>query len=563
MNPKAPHRFSRPAGDFFQQLDNPSGSLNPVYSQVKNGIDMNHGWKIHADLVTDLSKDEGLAKMGRGADLSIIDQDLADAFDQRLGKLGLNFDDFNKFYGTAYQMYGDPGMPNRLPRYADPNDIVSASEVFDRHNSKYKMGLAQYGEGRHITAYPQSLENRDSLIKSLEDTLGNRLVDQNDPAYRATLKTRDTGVKNHPLSRGVSGRFTTDYLDSDPTTGKVDFSLSNETGNVPDEYKISGAMNPEQINNINKVTEEMPEMRELLHGKDGYVSPYKTIEQIAEERSTGKIALSFPGMFTAFEGTSIDEYNGRVPLPQILKNGQTQTMAPPAPQPVARAPQPAAPAPATIHGQPADQVPKHLGGTLEPGAAIPQNIPQQPTLPPHLTGQTAPAQPVTPRPQPAATVTPRRQIPLGQPVQAAAPTSAPTAAPTATTKPVGRPVISVTASPPPPTGAGAQQASAQVTQTGNATPKPVAKVTATVQNTPPPPAKVVTSGAPTPKPLLKKTGDDISKALLGGTKGTRNIKLAGAAALLGLGAYTVNKKSHQTNDDYDRKLEMQRRGMMM
>ena len=176
-----------------------------------------------------------------------------------------------------------------------------------------------------------------------------------------------------------------------------------------------------------------------------------------------------------------------------------------------------------------------------------------------------------PMPTPAAasastsspTANPRRQIPLGQPVQAAAPTSAPTAAPTATTKPVGRPVISVTASPPPPTGAGAQQASAQVTQTGNATPKPVAKVTATVQNTPPPPAKVVTSGAPTPKPLLKKTGDDISKALLGGTKGTRNIKLAGAAALLGLGAYTVNKKSHQTNDDYDRKLEMQRRGMMM
>ena len=198
------------------------------------------------------------------------------------------------------------------------------------------------------------------------------------------------------------------------------------------------------------------------------------------------------------------------------------------------------------------------------------DIPQEPTLPDFLTGQApsptpppaaaAPTpQPVAPTPQPTATVTPRRQIPLGQPVQAAAPTSAPTA----TTKPVGRPVISVTASPPPPTGAGAQQASAQVTQTGNATPKPVAKVTATVQNTPPAPAKVVTSGAPTPRPFLKKTGDDISKALLGGTKGTRNIKLAGAAALLGLGAYTVNKKSHQTNDDYDRKLEMQRRGMMM
>ena len=183
------------------------------------------------------------------------------------------------------------------------------------------------------------------------------------------------------------------------------------------------------------------------------------------------------------------------------------------------------------------------------------------TIPPPAAAPTP--QPVAPPPQPTATVTPRNQKPIGQPVQAAAPTSAPTAAPTATTKPVGRPVISVTASPPPPTGAGAQQTSAQVTQTGNATPKPVAKVTATVQNTPPAPAKVVTSGAPTPRPILKKTGDDISQALLGGTKGTRNIKLAGAAALLGLGAFAVSRNARPSSDDYERKLEMQRRGMMM
>ena len=205
------------------------------------------------------------------------------------------------------------------------------------------------------------------------------------------------------------------------------------------------------------------------------------------------------------------------------------------------------------------------------------DIPQEPTLPDFLTGQApsptpppaaaAPTpQPVAPTPQPTATVTPRRQIPIGQPAQNTAPTSAPTAAPTTTTKPLGRPVTSVTASAPPPTGAGAQQVSGQMTAavqdttnfSKNTTPGKIAAVVE--QNAPP---KSLTSGAPTPRPFLKKTGDDISKALLGGTKGTRNIKLAGAAALLGLGAYTVNKKSHQTNDDYDRKLEMQRRGMMM
>lgn len=156
--------------------------------------------------------------------------------------------------------------------------------------------------------------------------------------------------------------------------------------------------------------------------------------------------------------------------------------------------------------------------------------------------------------------------PPAAPAPAPAPASAPTAAPTTTTKPLGRPVTSVTASAPPPTGAGAQQVSGQMTAavqdttnfSKNTTPGKIAAVVE--QNAPP---KSLTSGAPTPRPFLKKTGDDISKALLGGTKGTRNIKLAGAAALLGLGAYTVNKKSHQTNDDYDRKLEMQRRGMMM
>ena len=189
------------------------------------------------------------------------------------------------------------------------------------------------------------------------------------------------------------------------------------------------------------------------------------------------------------------------------------------------------------------------------------NTPAASTTPPTPTPAPAPS------PAPAAAPTPQPAAPTPQPAaptpQPAAPTPAPTAAPTATTKPVGRPVTSATTSPPSPTGAGAQQVSAQVTQTGNATPKPVAKITAAVQNTPPPPAKVITSGAPTPRPLLKKTGDDISRALLDGTKGTRNIKLAGAAALLGLGAFAVSRNARSSSDDYERKLEMQRRGMMM
>jgi hypothetical protein len=193
-----------------------------------------------------------------------------------------------------------------------------------------------------------------------------------------------------------------------------------------------------------------------------------------------------------------------------------------------------------------------------PPAAAPA---PQPVVAPSPTPSPAAPAPTPAAPAPA-TVAPINQKPVGQPVQAAAPTSAPTT----TTKPVGRPVISVDTPPPPPTGAGAQKVSAQMTATvqdtvnfsKNTTPEKIAAVVEHHTQ-----AKVLTSGAPTPRQFLKKTGDDISKSLLGGTKGTRNIKLAGAAALLGLGAYAVSKKSHQTNDDYDRKLEMQRRGMMM
>jgi hypothetical protein len=82
--------------------------------------------------------------------------------------------------------------------------------------------------------------------------------------------------------------------------------------NSLEEYKISGKINPEEIDKINKITQEMPEMAELLHGKDGYISPYKTIEQIAQERSTGKIA---------FGNTKyVDNYVGD--LPTINKPGQ-------------------------------------------------------------------------------------------------------------------------------------------------------------------------------------------------------------------------------------------------
>ena len=322
------HKFS----DSGTQLDSPHPVLDPRYSDVRpSGVNQNHGWKIHADFVSDLTKDEAYARAGRASDLSIIDQDTADVFDRRLANLGVESKDFLNFYEKNH-------LQATGASFIDPNDIVSASEVFQESGLTYKIAPGKYGSGRHLSAYPQSLEARDEITAKLENKLGNRLVDQNDPNYRFNLPTeRGTGVVNTPISRGVSARFTTDYLGQDQATGKFnlasqfDENTFNDNGIVaPDKkYILTGEINPEQIQRINSLTAESPEIARLLHGEDGYVSPYKTIEQIAEERSTGKIPVTNapPKSSSSLAvNKTIDEYNYKGPLPPI--NGRGQVSAP-------------------------------------------------------------------------------------------------------------------------------------------------------------------------------------------------------------------------------------------
>jgi hypothetical protein len=324
----AAHGFSE-AG---MQLDSPNQILDPRYSSVRaNGINQNHGWKIHADFVSDLTKDEAYARAGRASDLSIIDQNTADIFDKRLANLGVDSNKFLNFYGKNH-------LKATGASFIDPNDIISASEVFQESGLTYKIAPDKYGSGRHLSAYPQSLEARDEITTKLEKKLGNRLVDQNDPNYRFNLPSdRDTGVKNTPISRGVSARFTTDYLGQDVATGKFDLasqfdeSTLNDKGIVAPDKKfiVTGEINPEQIQRINSLTAESPEMARLLHGEDGYVSPYKTIEQIAQERSSGKIPISDSpkaiGMLK--DAVPIDDYNYKGPLPAISRPGSVATGA--------------------------------------------------------------------------------------------------------------------------------------------------------------------------------------------------------------------------------------------
>jgi hypothetical protein len=73
-------------------------------------------------------------------------------------------------------------------------------------------------------------------------------------------------------------------------------------------------------------------------------------------------------------------------------------------------------------------------------------------------------------------------------------------------------------------------------------------------------------GASTGAPLkgsfnkLRQIGNDASKAVSEGMHGSKNLRLAGAAAILGVGAIAMKKRSSQ-NDDYQRRLAMQRQGV--
>lgn len=233
-------------------------------------------------------------------------------------------------------------------------------------------------------------------------------------------------------------------------------------------------------------------------------------------------------------GVTYTPAQGRVvPMPVAPKgprptvNTSAASTTPPTPTP-APAPNPA---PATIHGQPADRVPKHLGGTLEPGMPIPQNIPEQPALPSHLT----------------------------------APATATTSASTTTTKPIGRPVETAATKDRPrvifQSGKEAGSATAKkpeqiIGQVIDDTAKRLNQEAKVVGRQTAHAGEKIGAG-------LRKSSQDISRALLDGTKGTRNIKLLGAAALIGAGGYMMSKKTHRSNVDYDRQLEMQRRRNIM
>lgn len=226
---------------------------------------LNSGWKIHGDFGSRMSPQEAAAQLGLAFkspqfDLNegfiTVDKAKRAAAKARVDALTKNMPNppsgsnhFEDFVGTFFGYHKlrgglasirtgmiHPSSPKEgLPNYINPLDMLSFQEAMTESGIDYKVNPNVYGAGRHFTAYPQSLENRDRLIGILEKKVSSgdlNLVPQNDPTYRAGLSGGEGGKgnKNHPLSTHIQGRFTTDYAAAPDENGVIDYAKPGNIG---------------------------------------------------------------------------------------------------------------------------------------------------------------------------------------------------------------------------------------------------------------------------------------------------------------------------------------------
>ena len=300
------------------------------FEELIPDMNINHGWKIHGDFVKDIANEtEALLKMGLGpkgsssygghTGLQVIDQSTWQATAARLDKLGIptgtdsqslvhlrNALIFSRseHVGTTPDtiVNGRPykGMERFELRYSNPLDTISMMEVFDENQTQFKAS-AMYGEGREFTGYTQSIENRDKLISSLESRLGDRLEDVNPNILGGHQTEGATQV-----SKKITGRFTTEYTDIPSAGGAMDWASQNPAASKGQAaidnvmatnpqmrpYIHTGVIDDQSAANLQKLTDDFPVFNEMLHGPDGYVSPYATIEDTFSQQGydykTGK-----------------------------------------------------------------------------------------------------------------------------------------------------------------------------------------------------------------------------------------------------------------------------------
>ena len=319
--------YSRPGSITMQPgpMSSKIGHINsPKYTSKVPDMNINHGWKIHGDLVADLTHEEAFAKMGLEATdtgAKVIDQKAYDAFNSRLSKIGIdpgNTPNHAVDFGNSFLISrkteeiagpvvtqvvnGRPmqGVPQYKRGYSNPLDTLSMMEVFHENQTQYKAS-ALYRDGRSFTGYAQTLENRDKIITDLEQRLGDRLQDVDQKILGGHQTEGATQV-----SKKITGRFTTEYTDIPSAGGAMDWASQNPAGSKGQAaidnvmatnpqmrpYIHTGVIDDQSAANLQKLTDDFPVFNEMLHGPNGYVSPYATIEDTFSQQGydykTGK-----------------------------------------------------------------------------------------------------------------------------------------------------------------------------------------------------------------------------------------------------------------------------------
>lgn len=531
-----PKGYHKP--DFFNSENALESNVLVNRANEVHGVNTNHGWKLHADLKTELTIEEAYGKLGLKlndpenirAGWTVADQDVFDNFQKRLRSLGVNFaelgDKEQQTYLSRFMLkntrkeMGSVNVGTFETRFADPNDTLRMAEILGENDIGYKTSAA-YHQGRQFTFYAQSIEERDRIIGIIEGSdIADRLEDADDPNFRKTIQGPKE-EKNAPISKKTSGRFTTDYLDVNyvDDNGRPLLNLAHDSQNQPakerpglrratqeqveqnEKLLITGKLDAQDVEAIDQTKKLFPEMDELLRGKPGYVTPYATIEDMMEWRKIHGVMGYEPG--TGIPGLT------PIKLDDSLR-----------------------------------RAPKPVNPTVTTGPT-PGSIPSGPTVTTGETPGSVPSRPtVTTGPTPGS-------VPSGPTV---------TTGETPGRKPVGRPVTTANTPSPPPTATQARETAEKVTKSGNATPPPKA----TIQSTAPVPPRP-SSGAPVKSPgRLRTAADDLSAAVTQGPNGARNLKMLGIAGALGVAGFALSRGRGSAQDENEtrRRLEMQRRGIM-
>jgi hypothetical protein len=484
-------------------------------SAVSPDVTSNMGWKLHGALKEELTIDEALAEIGikkrakqipagsttipsgrvklnydptalsyEGYDL--VDEKSFNLFNDRLKKLGIDVDIFdapNSINTEKAQKFFSAFLDMADTKAASMLDQVSLFEILQENGIEFKYGREIYGEGKALTTYGGSLEERDRIIAVLEDAMGDKFQDAT--GALDTLKDQHREV-NSVVSDKFYGRFTTEYAGVNPdgsiNLAKDDASLS-DAGDTAGRGRVTGAINDDEVRRLGELVDDHPLMGEMLHGKPGYDSPYATIEDIIEER-LGKSG-------TPVTTTVVN------PAPQAT----TSTATPAGQGAAASTPPPTgSPTTATPAGPAgAASVPPPTGSPTVATPAGPAGAASVP--PPSGTSIGTPAHNVSTRTSPRAATQNANAA-----AQAQAQASATTVTPQARVSSTPTPASPSASAPPASSGAPSRGTNA-----------------------------------------LLKAGKNMSASVASGTKGYGNLKVLGAGVLVGVGAAAYSRNRTQNS----------------